>query len=538
MFSLYSALCGVFSLFCFIIFLLLGERGGLLFDFVFCSIGRFDVRLVFLFDWVSLLFYGFISFICGFVFLYRFFYMGEDWLIYRFSSLVFLFYLSMFFLVFGGNFFVTMVGWDGLGVTSFFLVVFYQNFSSGVSGLITVYTNRLGDAFFLISFFWFLCNGYWRYDRLFFGFVLLSFLILLGCFTKRAQVPFSAWLPAAMRAPTPVSSLVHSSTLVTAGVYVLVRYNLLVFCGFWVGVLSVFTVFLSGFVSFFEFDLKKLVAISTLSQLGVMSYGLFVGMWKFAFLHMLVHALFKAVLFLSVGSLITSVGGRQDFVLFGFEWYFFSYFIFFCRGLCLCGFPFFIGFYSKDFILWGGSFFCLFLWVVFLVGCLFTVFYVFRLYRLVFSKVLSTGCFLVGHFSFFLFFNFLFFWLGFVFFGGFVFWLVLGSILYWIDGLVLLFGVFLLGLGFLFVFMIYIFFLVFVKLGFLYYISGRGFSSFIRWIRLFVFGDYTWMEEVGAQGVFFHLDLFGKMVGNVLMVITFFGTMSAFFFVLVVFVFV
>lgn len=160
MFSLYSALCGVFSLFCFVIFLLLGERGGLLFDFVFCSVGSFDIRLVFLFDWISLLFYGFISFICGFVFLYRYFYMGEDWLVYRFSSLVFLFYLSMFFLVFGGNFFVTMVGWDGLGVTSFFLVVFYQNFSSGVSGLITVYTNRLGDAFFLISFFWFLCNGY------------------------------------------------------------------------------------------------------------------------------------------------------------------------------------------------------------------------------------------------------------------------------------------------------------------------------------------------------------------------------------------
>lgn len=150
-----------------------------------------------------------------------------------------------------------------------------------------------------------------------FGGAFFVFVLCLGCFTKRAQVPFSAWLPAAMRAPTPVSSLVHSSTLVTAGVYVLIRYNLSVFRRGLMVCLSSFTVFLAGFVAVLESDFKKLVAISTLSQLGVMVYGIVLGIWKLAFLHVLVHALFKAALFLSVGSLMSAVDGDQDIRLYG-----------------------------------------------------------------------------------------------------------------------------------------------------------------------------------------------------------------------------
>jgi NADH-ubiquinone oxidoreductase chain 5 len=120
-----------------------------------------------------------------------------------------------------------------------------------------------------------------------------------------------------MAAPTPVSSLVHSSTLVTAGVYVIIRYNLVFFQGVWIFLLVSFTVFLTGFVALMERDFKKLVAISTLSQLGVMFYALVVGFWKLAFLHIVVHALFKASLFLGVGLLMSICGGGQDYRSFG-----------------------------------------------------------------------------------------------------------------------------------------------------------------------------------------------------------------------------
>lgn len=205
------------------------------------------------------------------------------------------------------------------------------------------------------------------------------FILCLGCFTKRAQVPFSAWLPAAMSAPTPVSSLVHSSTLVTAGVYVLIRYNLSVLRRSLVVCLSSFTVFLAGSVAVLESDFKKLVAISTLSQLGVMVYGIVLGIWKLALLHVLVHALFKAALFLSVGRLMTVVDGDQDIRSYGWGWATFSFLVVFSSGLCLVGFPFLVGFYSKDFILWVGVDVNLFSFLCFFVGCIFTVLYVFRI---------------------------------------------------------------------------------------------------------------------------------------------------------------
>jgi len=134
----------------------------------------------------------------------------------------------MLFLVFSVNFFVTIIGWDGLGLFSFCLVIFYGNSLSLESGLVTVFRNRIGDVFFLVCFFLFSFRGWFRFDSFSFGplYVLLVFLFF-GSITKRAQVPFSAWLPAAIAAPTPVSSLVHSSTLVTAGIYVLIRYHYL-----------------------------------------------------------------------------------------------------------------------------------------------------------------------------------------------------------------------------------------------------------------------------------------------------------------------
>jgi NADH-ubiquinone oxidoreductase chain 5 len=219
-----------------------------------------------------------VSFISGVVFIYRAFYMEGTIDSRRFYWLVFLFVMSMFFLVFSGNFFITMVGWDGLGLVSFCLVIFYTNSSRLESGLITVFRNRVGDVFFLLAFYFFLGGGRLSWD-VFFKRDVFLLILFLGAITKSAQVPFSAWLPAAIAAPTPVSSLVHSSTLVTAGVYVLIRFNYLFtfFCYNFFKFFFVFTMFLAGFCAIVESDFKKIVAISTLRQLGIMMFILSVG---------------------------------------------------------------------------------------------------------------------------------------------------------------------------------------------------------------------------------------------------------------------
>jgi NADH-ubiquinone oxidoreductase chain 5 len=253
---------------------------GFMFDFCILSLGSIDVCFSFLFDYVSLGFFSIVCLISRMVFFYSTFYMEGSVDMPRFVYLVVAFVFSMGFLVFSGNFFTVMIGWDGLGLVSFCLVIYYHSSSSLTSGLITVYSNRVGDAAFLVAFFYFFDLGVFQADAFSFGFFsVIAFFVVFGAITKSAQIPFSAWLPAAMAAPTPVSSLVHSSTLVTAGVYVLVRFNVF-FLSFSLGlaVFSLFTMFLAGFCACFEGDFKKIIAISTLSQLGFiifrMSFGL------------------------------------------------------------------------------------------------------------------------------------------------------------------------------------------------------------------------------------------------------------------------
>jgi len=288
-----------------------------------------------------------------------------------------------------------MVGWDGLGLVSFCLVIFYYNSFRLESGLVTVFRNRVGDVFFLLSFFFFSLSGIFGYDLSSFFYFSFCVFLFFGAITKRAQVPFSAWLPAAMAAPTPVSSLVHSSTLVTAGVYVIVRFNYMFtfFSGFFFGCFFVFTMVLAGLGAFVEKDFKKVVAISTLSQLGIITFTLSIGMWILAFLHIIIHAFFKSILFLRTGSLIIHGRGSQESRFFGGSLYrYISFLNFVVRGFCLSGFPFFIGFYSKDAIIFSSSLIGgLFIYFVFLVGCLFTVIYRFRLVKIAFVSFYKFG---------------------------------------------------------------------------------------------------------------------------------------------------
>jgi NADH-ubiquinone oxidoreductase chain 5 len=179
---------------------------------------------------------------------------------------------------------------------------------------------------------------------------------MVAAMTKRAQIPFSAWLPAAIAAPTPVSALVHSSTLVTAGVYLLVRFRNLLNYMFIMKILLLLgglTIFMAGLGANFEFDLKKIIALSTLRQLGLIIIILSIGYADLAYFHLLAHALFKALLFMCAGVIIHIVKNFQDIRYMGALIFQipFTIRIFNVANLALCGFPFLAGFYSKDIIL-------------------------------------------------------------------------------------------------------------------------------------------------------------------------------------------
>jgi NADH-ubiquinone oxidoreductase chain 5 len=197
---------------------------------------------------------------------------------------------------------------------------------------------------------------------------VISLLVIIAAITKRAQIPFSAWLPAAIAAPTPVSALVHSSTLVTAGVYLLIRFNNLIIRNLFIQVLLLLrslTIFMAGLGANFEFDLKKIIALSTLSQLGLIIGILCLGFPILAFFHLLTHALFKALLFICAGVIIHLIQNFQDIRYIGclVNQLPITIVYFNIANIALCGFPFLAGFYSKDLILE----FCSFLNVNFLV---------------------------------------------------------------------------------------------------------------------------------------------------------------------------
>lgn len=184
---------------------------------------------------------------------------------------------------------------------------------------------------------------------------------MLAAITKRAQIPFSAWLPAAMAAPTPVSALVHSSTLVTAGVYLLIRFINLLENSFILKILLLLgglTIFIAGLGANFEYDLKKIIALSTLSQLGLIMRILSISFISLAFFHLLSHALFKALLFICAGAVIHSEKNFQDIRYMGALISQMPYTIATLNiaNLALCGMPFIAGFYSKDIILEIASF--------------------------------------------------------------------------------------------------------------------------------------------------------------------------------------
>nr|YP_010567275.1 NADH dehydrogenase subunit 5 [Trachylophus sinensis]UZC33504.1 NADH dehydrogenase subunit 5 [Trachylophus sinensis] len=324
------------------------------------SLNSSSIVMTILFDWMSLLFMSFVLFISSMVIFYSEEYMAGDLYINRFILLVVMFVLSMMLLIISPNLISILLGWDGLGLVSYCLVIYYQNVKSFNAGMLTALSNRIGDVALLMSVAWMLNYGSWNYiyyldymksDT---AMMLIPWLVVLAAMTKSAQIPFSSWLPAAMAAPTPVSSLVHSSTLVTAGVYLLIRFNfsfsdnLMFFLLF----ISSMTMFMSGLGANFEFDLKKIIALSTLSQLGLMLSILALGSYELAFFHLLTHALFKALLFMCAGNIIHNLNNCQDIRYMGGlvkHMPLTCAFLNICN-FSLCGLPFLSGFYSKDLV--------------------------------------------------------------------------------------------------------------------------------------------------------------------------------------------
>lgn len=320
-------------------------------------INKTRVDFVIIIDFYSLIFRRAVLLISSIVILYSFDYMGIEKFFLRFHIILITFVLSIILLIYSLNIVALIVGWDGLGLRSYLLVIYYQRFKASNAGILTALRNRVGDVFIIIS-----CGLSLLLESSNFYIANLSektiwinliIIIFLARITKSAQIPFSAWLPAAIAAPTPVSALVHSSTLVTAGVYLIIRFNGAYSRSFtmslclWVGTL---TIIIAGLAALNEFDTKKIVALSTLSQLGLIISCLASSSFMIAYFHLITHAFIKAILFLSMGNLIHRRRDYQDirksrittkgFTLSG------SFII--VANLGLAGTPFLAGFYSKD----------------------------------------------------------------------------------------------------------------------------------------------------------------------------------------------
>lgn len=331
----------------------------LIIEWGFITGGALNLTVTLLLDYVRLIFVGVVIFISSIVLVYRRDYILSDRAFYRFIILVVLFVISMLLIVLRPNIIRILLGWDGLGLVSYCLIIFYQNERSAGSGMLTILSNRVGDIAILLAIRWIAGFGSWgifSFVNIVGGYSFISLilgLVILAAMTKSAQIPFSAWLPAAIAAPTPVSALVHSSTLVTAGVYLLIRFRALIeFSGF-LFLIGLCTILISGLSACFEQDAKKIIALSTLSQLGVIVFSVSLGIWEIAFFHLLTHALFKSLLFLCIGLYIHGSNNQQDLRGIGSQLINrpLSSCFFFTSSLSLRGFPFLSGFYSKDLII-------------------------------------------------------------------------------------------------------------------------------------------------------------------------------------------
>nr|APZ75606.1 NADH dehydrogenase subunit 5 [Auplopus sp. SJW-2017] len=320
--------------------------------FSFIELNSSQYNLEIFIDWKLLSFISIVSFITANIMMYSESYMMDDINKKRFTMILSLFAFSMMWTVMTStNMMSMLVGWDFLGLSSLMLIIHYQSLYVFNYGFLTFTLNRIGDICFIIAGGFMFNLGSWTLSFQQMN-ITLMFLIMAG-FTKSAQIPFSSWLPKAMAAPTPVSALVHSSTLVTAGVILLIRINPFLQnkeLSMYLMFISVLTMLLGSIAAMIDYDLKKIIAFSTLSQISFMMIILLMGSPNLAFFHLLTHALFKSLMFICAGTIIHHSLGEQDIRKINnlSNWLPLELTMMNISMLALMGFPFYSGFFSKD----------------------------------------------------------------------------------------------------------------------------------------------------------------------------------------------
>jgi NADH-quinone oxidoreductase subunit L len=377
--------------------------------FTWITAGSFRVDFALQVDQLTIVMLLVVTFVSSLVHIYSTGYMAHEGGYYRFFSYLNLFVFFMLTLVLGANLLVMFVGWEGVGLCSYLLIGFWFLKQSAISaGKKAFITTRLGDFAFTVG----ILLAFWTFGSLNFQDMFKSvvqmpsetmahagvlstigILLFIGAIGKSAQIPLYVWLPDAMEGPTPVSALIHAATMVTAGVYMVARMNpvfsrapiaMLV-----VATIGALTAFYAATIGLLQTDIKKVLAYSTVSQLGYMFLGLGVGAYAAGIFHLMTHAFFKGLLFLAAGSVIHAMGGEQDMRNMGGlrKQIPITYWTMFIATLAIAGIPGFAGFFSKDEILdaaFSGPHKNIILWLLGLIGAGLTSFYMFRLIFLTF----------------------------------------------------------------------------------------------------------------------------------------------------------
>lgn len=337
--------------------------------FEFIKTDAFNISFSFLIDPLSSLFLLIITGVGFLIHVYSTSYMHDEESQHfaRYFSYLNLFVFSMLLLVLGNNFVIMFIGWEGVGLCSYLLIGFwFKNNQYNYAARKAFVMNRIGDLGFLLAIFWMIAKlGTVNFSEVFSQTSLLSqtditaitLLLFVGAMGKSAQIPLFTWLPDAMAGPTPVSALIHAATMVTAGVYMISRshvlYSLSDFTQSIVAWVGLATAILAATIAMYQNDIKKVLAYSTVSQLGFMFLALGVGAYTTGVFHVMTHAFFKALLFLGAGSVIHAMSGEQDIAKMGGlkKALPITYITFLLGVLAIIGFPFTSGFISKDEIL-------------------------------------------------------------------------------------------------------------------------------------------------------------------------------------------
>ncbi len=367
----------------------------------YANAGGLDIKLGIFVDQLSTFMILVVTGVSTLIHLYSFGYMRSDEGYRRFFAYLNFFVFSMLLLVLAGNFVLLIVGWAFVGFASYALISFWYRRSTATgAGMKAFVINVVGDIGLVLAAFLIVRElGVFDYEAVFaaapeafqrgeWTITAICLLLLVGAFAKSAQIPFHTWLPDAMEGPTPVSALIHAATMVTAGVYLIARTNVLFYLAPTAADIAAFTglatLLIAGTIALAQTDLKRVIAYSTMSQIGYMIMGVSIGAYSAGLFHLMTHAFFKALLFMAAGSIIAAMANRQDIDRMSGFWRAmrFTSVMLLIGGLALAAFPGTSGFFSKDSILAyaearGG----MYTWMAIggYVGALLTVLYTFRL---------------------------------------------------------------------------------------------------------------------------------------------------------------